>query len=73
MARWEGFEPPTSWFVARYSIQLSYQRVEAANYGEAPQSRQHLKGKFSRFFSPFKLIGQLLNGHKKARDYRALI
>ena len=27
MARWGGFEPPTPWFVARYSIQLSYQRV----------------------------------------------
>ena len=27
MARWEGFEPPTSWFVARCSIQLSYQRT----------------------------------------------
>ena len=24
MARQEGFEPPTLWFVARYSIQLSY-------------------------------------------------
>ena len=27
MARMEGFEPPTAWFVARYSIQLSYMRV----------------------------------------------
>ena len=26
MARVEGFEPPTAWFVARYSIQLSYTR-----------------------------------------------
>ncbi len=26
MARLEGFEPPTAWFVARYSIQLSYRR-----------------------------------------------
>ena len=28
MARAEGFEPPTAWFVARYSIQLSYARAE---------------------------------------------
>ena len=27
VARAEGFEPPTAWFVARYSIQLSYARA----------------------------------------------
>ena len=28
MARPERFELPTAWFVARYSIQLSYGRIE---------------------------------------------
>ena len=27
MVRLGGFEPPTAWFVARYSIQLSYSRT----------------------------------------------
>ncbi len=28
MARLAGFEPTTPWFVAKYSIQLSYSRAE---------------------------------------------
>lgn len=27
VARQEGLEPPTFWFVAKHSIQLSYQRI----------------------------------------------
>ena len=34
MARSGGFEPPTAWFVARYSIQLSYERVGRATIGK---------------------------------------
>ncbi len=29
MVRAGGFEPPTAWFVARYSIQLSYARTKS--------------------------------------------
>ncbi len=36
MARSGGFEPPTAWFVARYSIQLSYERAMARPGGFEP-------------------------------------
>ena len=37
LARPERFELPTPWFVAKYSIQMSYGRVEeAALYGPLP-------------------------------------
>ena len=32
LARQEGFEPPTLWFVARYSIQLSYWRLRSLEH-----------------------------------------
>ena len=35
MARWKGLEPPTFWFVAKHSIQLSYQRVSASQHKSA--------------------------------------
>ncbi len=38
MARPEGFEPPTTWFVARYSIQLSYGRAERGIIGGPAQA-----------------------------------
>ena len=33
MVRREGLEPPTPWFEARYSIQLSYRRMWRNNKG----------------------------------------
>ena len=32
MARSEGLEPPTPWFEAKYSIQLSYERIVGAKF-----------------------------------------
>lgn len=32
-----GFEPPTPWFVAKYSIQLSYRSAEAGHILSAPR------------------------------------
>ncbi len=32
LARLAGFEPTTPWFVAKYSIQLSYSRCKDGNY-----------------------------------------
>ena len=32
MARPEGFEPPTTWFEAKYSIQLSYGRMRTDGF-----------------------------------------
>ena len=42
LARLARFERATAWFVARYSIQLSYRRVEGAYYREEPVIRQGL-------------------------------
>ena len=44
MARLERFELPTAWFVARYSIQLSYRRVEGRYYREEVVLSQGLIG-----------------------------
>jgi hypothetical protein len=45
VARLAGFEPTTPWFVAKYSIQLSYSRTQKRNYSKAAQ-----KGKLIPIF-----------------------
>jgi hypothetical protein len=58
MARVEGFEPPTAWFVARYSIQLSYTRTALF---------QHLTNLVTTLsFLPSSLVGSIYL-HKMAR------
>ncbi len=47
MARPTRFERVTAWFVARYSIQLSYGRVEGRYYREEAFLSQGLKGRVS--------------------------
>ena len=44
MARLARFERATAWFVARYSIQLSYRRVEGRYYKDEVVTSQGLKG-----------------------------
>ncbi len=55
MARLRGFEPLTAWFVARYSIQLSYKRVSVACrctiYSDvASVKSQQCEGAYIRYF-----------------------
>jgi hypothetical protein len=35
VVRLAGFEPTTPWFVAKYSIQLSYSRTQKRDYSKA--------------------------------------
>ena len=62
MARMEGFEPPTAWFVARYSIQLSYMRISLSGGIMPPDC--NMSTAFCKFFpniSVFNLTGCFIN------------
>ena len=42
LVRLAGFEPTTPWFVAKYSIQLSYSRTQKRNYSKASEKGKTL-------------------------------
>ena len=56
MVRSEGFEPPTFWFVAKHSIQLSYARIDFVDIFILTQ-----KKKFSSFLLLLFLNGNIIN------------
>jgi hypothetical protein len=57
MVRQEGVEPPTSWFVARHSIQLSYWRTKNAYYQDETLGRQHVSAVFRSIPITFRQVG----------------
>ena len=54
MVRWEGLEPPTYWFVASHSIQLSYQRI--SHFLDCLCIISYLLKKIKCFFKKIKII-----------------
>src|SRR5690554_8023219 len=76
MARLGGFEPPTAWFVARYSIQLSYSRLKlVCEFGAAGRIRTSDRLVRSQVLYPAELqphnISQWLNATSTgSRHYR---
>ena len=62
MARPEGFEPPTPWFVARYSIQLSYGRVTEARILRASSFIVNIRLHFIAHTNVCAAISSIRNG-----------
>ena len=48
LARPEGFEPPTPWFVAKYSIQMSYGRSRGRIIAKTPGASYRHFWRFGR-------------------------
>ena len=55
LARWEGLEPPTFWFVAKHSIRLSYQR-KCCQYSDRHNILSQLNPKVKQIFHILKNI-----------------
>jgi hypothetical protein len=51
VARLAGFEPTTPWFVAKYSIQLSYSRTQKRNYSQGNLKKEALLAGLLNFLS----------------------
>ena len=64
MVRLEGFEPPTFWFVAKHSIQLSYSRMSFVE----PCLYYHSEMRNARVFFKFLFFYFLLSKiHRQGR------
>ncbi len=85
MARSGGFEPPTAWFVARYSIQLSYERVTStrANHTQFPagvnnirsthwQKGLHRQTSSRQRRASYKKAGHMYSLHLYPMDFKLL-
>jgi hypothetical protein len=56
VVRLAGFEPTTPWFVAKYSIQLSYSRTQKRNYSKVPRKGKTLQPVSSWFLQASPIV-----------------